>query len=87
MVDFKVKAEIFNSFFGKQCSLINSDSSLPSEIIKKTGNSLYSVRFSTEDMLQKINNLDFNKAHGHGEINIRMLKTCGFPICRTLQFI
>ena len=36
----------FSSFL-KQCSLVNGDSSLPSEIIKKTGNSLYSVRFST----------------------------------------
>ena len=31
-----MKADIFNSFFAKQCSLINSDSSLPSKIIKKT---------------------------------------------------
>ena len=33
MTDFREKANIFISFFAKQCSLINSDSSLPYEII------------------------------------------------------
>ena len=78
---------MFNSYFAKQCSLINSDSSLPCETIKKTNNSLYSVRFSTEDILQIINNLDSNKAHGHDEISIRVLKICGSPVCRPLQII
>ena len=87
VTDFSEKAEIFNSYFAKQCSLINSDSSLPCEIIKKTNNSLYSVRFSTEDILQIINSLDSNKVHGHDEISIRMLKICGFSVCRPLQII
>ena len=87
VTDFREKAEIFNSYFSKQCSLVNSDSSLPCEIIKKTNNSLYSVRFSTEDILQIINNLDSNKAHGHDEISIRMLKICGSSVCRPLQII
>ena len=87
MTDFREKADIFNSFFAKQCSLTSSDSSLPSEIIKKTDNSLYSVRFSTEDILQIINNSDSHKARGHNEISIRMLKICGSSICRPLQLI
>ena len=64
-------------FFAKQWSLINSDSSLASKIKTKTDNSLYSVKFSTENILQIINKLDSNKAHGHDEISIRMLKICG----------
>ena len=51
VTDFRKKADIFNSFFAKRCSLINSDSSLPSKIIKKTDNSLYSLKFSTENIL------------------------------------
>ena len=74
-------------FFAKQCSLLNSDSSLPSKITKKTDNSLYSVRFSTENILQIMNKLDSNKAHGHDEISIRMLKICGSSVCRTSQII
>ena len=87
VTDFREKADIFNSFFARQYSLINSDSSLPSETIKKTDNSLYSVSFSAEDILQIINNLDSNKAHGNDEISIRMLKICGSSVCRPLQFI
>ena len=57
-------------------------------IIKNTDNSLYSVRFSTEDILQITNNLDSNKAHGHDEISsIRMLKTCDSSVWRPLQII
>ena len=84
---FREKAEIFNSYFAKQCSLINSDSSLPCEIIKKTNNSLYYVRFSTKDILRIINNLDSNKAHHGFSISIRMLKIFGFSVCRPLQII
>ena len=57
VTDFREKAKILNSFFAKKFSLINSDSFLPSELKTKMDNSLYSLRFSTEDIL-KINNLD-----------------------------
>ena len=85
VTDFRKKADIFNSFFAKQCSLINSDSSLTSKIIKKTNNSFYSEKFSTENILKIINKLDSNKAHGHDEISIRMLKIRGSSVCRPLQ--
>ena len=81
VTDFREKAQIYNSFLAEQCSLIYSDSSFPLEIIKKTDNYLHSVRFSTEDILQIIKNLDSNKAHGYDEISIRMLKTCGSFVC------
>ena len=50
-------------------------------------NSLYSVRFSTKDILQIINNLDSDKVHGQDEISTRMLKICGSTVCRLLQII
>ena len=34
-----------------------------------------------------MNKLDSNKAHGHDEISIRMLKICGSSVCRTSQII
>ena len=34
-----------------------------------------------------MNNLDPNKAHGHNETSIRMLKICGDSICRPLNVI
>ena len=87
VTDFREKVEFFNSFFAKQCSLINNGSSLPSELKNNPGLSLYSIRFSTEDALKIINNLDTNKSHGHEEISIRMLKLCGSSVFRPLQII
>ena len=49
----KEKTDNQGKNFAKQFSLINSDSSLPSELQKKMNNSLYSVRFSTEDIKEK----------------------------------
>ena len=36
IIDFKKKAELFNDFFLKQYSLVNSNSKLPSVLAKKT---------------------------------------------------
>ena len=68
-------------------SLINSDSSLPSELQKKMDNTLNSVIFSTEDILKILNNLNPNKDHGTVEISIRMLKLCRSFFCGLLQII
>ena len=76
MTDFRKKADIFNSFFSKQCSVINSDSSL-----------LCKIKFSTENIFQIINKLDSDKSHGHNEISIRMLKICGSSVCGPLQIM
>ena len=62
--------------------------SLPSEIIKKKDTSISYVRFSTEDALKVINNLDFNKSHGHVlKIGTSMLKIFGSVVCRPLEII
>ena len=50
-------------------------------------NTLPSCHFAKEDILRIINNLDPNKAHGHDEISIRILKICGDSICRPLNII
>ena len=36
IIDFRGKAEIINTFFVEQCSLINTCSDLPATLIKKT---------------------------------------------------
>ena len=87
IIDFKEKAELFNDFFSKQCSLVNNNSKLPSVLTKKTCKSLSSVEFSTYDILKIIRNLYPNKAHGHDMISIRMLKICDESICKPLGII
>ena len=74
--DFKEKAELFNSFFAKQCSLIKNYSKLPPRLRFLTDKRLSTIKFVDTDILKIIRNLNLNKAHGHDKISIRMLKIC-----------
>ena len=85
--DFKQKAELFNNFFSNQCSLINNNSKLPTNLIHITDWCLSSVTFSAGDIAKIIQNLNSNKAHGHDNISIRMLKICGDTIGKPLELI
>ena len=87
ITNFKVKAELFNSFFASQCSLIKNDSKLPSYLNYNTDNRLSTVNFSIDDIAKIIQNLDPNKAHGHDKISIRMLQLYGNSICKPLELI
>ena len=64
VTNFKKKAELFNSFFASQCSLIKNDSKLPSHLNYKTDYRLLTVNFSIDDIAKILQNLDPNKAHG-----------------------
>ena len=86
-MDFKEKAELFNDFFTRQCSLVDNNSKLPSVVNKNTHQSLSTVEFSTYDILKIIRNLDPNKAHGDDMISIRMLNICDESICKPLGII
>ena len=74
ITDFKEKAELFNAFFAKQCSLIDNNSSLPNKLIYLTERRLTKIRFSEDDIAKIIQNLDLNKAHSDDQISIRMSK-------------
>ena len=87
IVDFREKSEIFNSVFVDQCSPISNRFVLCSELPLRTDSTLSTCHFAKEDILRIINNLDPNKAHGHDEISIRMLKIPGDSICRPLNII
>ena len=81
------KAELFNSFFFKQCSLINNRSTLPTHLQYLNNNHLSSVTFSQGDIAKIIRNVDSGNPHGHDNISIRMLKICGSAIFETLAII
>ena len=70
ITNFKIKAELFNSFFASRCSLIKNYSKLPSYLNYKTDNRLSAVNFSIDDIAKILRNLDPNKAHGHDQISI-----------------
>ena len=87
ITNFKEKAEIFNNFFVKQCSLINTDSDLPPFLSKKIHKSLSTIHFTSDDILKITKNLDLNKAHGHDMISIRMIEIYDVSICKPLELI
>ena len=63
-------------FISKQCSIIPSNSSLPSDANCITDNRLSNVTFSAENIGKVIQNLNYSIAHGHDNISIHMLKIC-----------
>ena len=87
VTDFKKKAELFNSFFAKQRSIIQNSSKRRVTLNKKTENSISSITFNCNDIATIIRSLDPNKAHGYDMISIRMLKICDKSICKPLELI
>lgn len=78
VTDYKEKAEPFNVFCAKECSLIKNNSKLLSHLHYLTDNCLSSVGFSQDDITKTIQNLDPNRAQGHDKISIHMLKDMWF---------
>ena len=74
ITEFEAKANIFNKYFASQCTTINNNSVLPSTLNHLTDDKLSSFNISSEVISQLIKNLDPNKAHGHDEISVKMLK-------------
>ena len=85
VTNFKEKAELFNSFFAKQCSIIDNGSEIPFFLHPKTNKSF--ITFTEKDIEKVIQNLDSNKAHGHDMTSIRMLKICDKSIIKLLLII
>ena len=83
----KEKAELFNSHFVKQCSLISNSSKLPSHIQYLTDNHLSCVSFSHCIIAKVIQNMDPNKARAHGNISISMSKVRGTWSRNNLEII
>ena len=70
VTDFSKKADLFNSFFAKQCSIIENNSVLPSSTIPVTDQYLANTEFTKDDIKRIICKLDPNNAHGHDMISI-----------------
>ena len=79
--------ELFNHFFVNQCSLLGSNSVLPTNLPQLTTKCLDSIHFSSSDITKIISRLDPNKAPGHVMLSIRMIKLCGNSICKPLSII
>ena len=87
ITDFKEKAELFNSFFSGQCSLLKNCSKLPTNLRYVTDKRLRTINFTTHNIEKIIVSLNPDKVHGHDNISIRMFKICGNNIRNPLELI
>ena len=81
------KLNYLTIFFVNQCSLLSSNSVLPTNLPQLTSKCLDSIHFSSSDIVKIISRLDPNKAHGHDMLSIRMIKLCGNSVCKPLSII
>ena len=84
--DFKEKANLFHELFCKQCIPVANDSSL-STLLETPNKTLSSLEIIASDIGKTIKALKVNKAHGHDEISIRMLRLCESAITEPLYLI
>ena len=84
---FTEKANLFNNFFATQYTSISNNSILPSAILFKAQSRLSSVNFEKEDIRKMIRNLNVNKACGHDNVSIRILKICDSVLAEPLSLI
>ena len=69
------RANMFNTFFSKQCSLFHTDSVIP-ELHLLTNHRLDTIDLDSKKILAIIRSLDVNKAHGWDDVSARMIKIC-----------
>ena len=74
VTDIQAKANIFNKFFADQCTPLKNNSMLPTNQLFMTQARLRSLDFNEGEILKIIRALNINKAHGHDDISIGMIK-------------
>ena len=60
---------------------------MPSEFAYMTEEHIQSITFSESDVIKIIRTLDVNKAHGHDNISVRMIKLCTNSVAHPLTLI
>ena len=76
VIVFQEKANILNSFFAEQCTLVSNNNVLSGEFFYTTEERIHSITFSESDVIETMRASDVNKAHGHDNILVRMIKLC-----------
>ena len=82
-----MKVNHFNCFFASHCTPLNNNSKVPGSQTYTTDSKLSLLQFEDKDIIEIIRSLDVNKAHGHDDISIRMLKICDLAIIKPLSII
>ena len=87
VIDFLVKANLFNDIFREQCRPITGDSSLPNNQTIETVTRFSDINIDTDAIIQLIRSLDPRQAHACDGISICMLKLCATSISKPLHIL
>ena len=87
IIDFREKAELFNSFFANQCSLVRNGSVIPTDFEPFTDKTISNITFTNNDIGRIISGLDPNKVHDHDMMSICRLNICGDCINKYIGLI
>ena len=83
LTDTLVKANTFNSFSARQCSLIETGNRLPAEYLL-SHHRLELVNLDAAKILSIICALDISKAHGWDNVSVCMVKICDESLVKSL---
>ena len=86
VLDFTTKAEIFNDYFILQCTVIDTGSTVPNDVLFHAPQ-LTTFHISDEKILRIIRSLNPNKAHGWDDISVRMIKISDEALVVPLRLI
>ena len=81
---FKLKANHFNKYFVSKSTPINN-SSLPSLFVFYSKSRFSSLNIIEDNILKIVRALNTNKAHGHHEMSVRIIKICDEAIAKPLS--
>ena len=87
VTDIQAKANIFNKFFADQCTPLKNNSMLPTNQLFMAQAPLRSLDFKEGAILKIIRALNINKAHGHNNVSIRMIKICDELLLKPLLIL
>ena len=87
VTNFLVKANLFRDYFSQHSTTVENDNCILLNITFATEQKLSTFEFCIDDIINIIKSLDPNKAHGHNEISIRMIKLCASSIAKPLSIL
>ena len=73
--------------FASKYTPITNDNSLPRSVVLNSASSLSAINLNGINILKTIRSPNINKAHGHDNISIRMIKICDKAIVTPLSII
>ena len=77
----------FNSYFAVQCTALVNNAQFPTRITTHSESVLTSIDFFFERFSNIMKQLYPNKAHGHDNVSVRIMKLCQDSINKPLETI